>query len=150
MSKIEDKAEELFRMGYNCSQAVAGAFSEAFGMDPDTVLRLSCPFGGGLGRMRYVCGAVSGMSMVAGMKNGNINGGDQTAKKENYELVRRMADRFAEHNGSIICRELLGLGEKRESAAPDARTEDYYRKRPCIRLIREAARLAEEYCLGQE
>lgn len=142
-----DRAEELFRQGYNCSQAVAGAFCESFGMDMDTVLRLSCPFGGGLGRMRQVCGAVSGMAMVAGMVNGNTVGGDQQAKGENYKLVQRMAARFEEQNGSIICRELLGLQTKpKETSVPSARSEEYYKKRPCVQLVRDAAAIAGEFC----
>ncbi len=147
MSSREEKAEELFREGYNCSQSVAGAFCEDFGMDRDTVLRLSCPFGGGLGRMRQVCGAVSGMSMVAGMRNGNTVGADRKAKQENYQLVQQMAARFEQQHGSIICRELLGLSKKdRQSPEPAERTEEYYQKRPCISLIRNAAAIAEEFC----
>ncbi len=148
MSKIEDRAEELFREGYNCAQAVLGAFCEAYDLDMDTALRLSCSFGGGLGRMRHVCGAVSGMCMVAGLFNGNTDPHNQQAKTDNYQLVRDLAARFKESNGSIICRELLGLDEDgNEVAAPDARTKEYYQRRPCVELVREAARIAEEFCL---
>lgn len=148
MSAIEDRAEALFKEGYNCAQSVLGAFCEVYGLDMDTALRLSCSFGGGLGRMRHVCGAVSGMSMVAGLFNGNTDPDNQQAKTDNYQLVRDMAERFRESNGSIICSELLGLETGgRETAAPEKRTKEYYKKRPCAELVREAARIAEQFCI---
>lgn len=148
MGKIEDRAEDLFKEGYNCAQSVLGAFCEAYGLDMDTALRLSCSFGGGFGRMRHVCGAVSGMCMVAGLFNGNTDPNNQQAKTDNYQLVRDLAAQFEKSNGSIICRELLGLdGKGDEEAAPEARTKEYYQRRPCVELVREAARIAEQYCL---
>lgn len=102
-----DKARELFNDGYNCSQAVFGAFAEDAGLDMKTALRFASPFGGGMGRMREVCGGVSGMFMVLGLFFGYDEPDDAQAKKELYSYVRALADKFKESEGSIICRELL-------------------------------------------
>ncbi|MBQ9887525.1 MAG: C_GCAxxG_C_C family protein [Lachnospiraceae bacterium] len=148
MSKEEriKRAGELFSSGYNCCQSVFAAFADKYGIDEQTALKLSCSFGGGMGRMREVCGAVSGMALVCGMETGNTDGANQTQKKENYEKMRELADRFKEENGSIICRQLLGLEKMEESAEPLLRTAEYYKKRPCKELVMCAAQiLAEEF-----
>ena len=146
MSKIEDRAEELFRMGYNCSQSVAAAFCEQFHMDPDTVLKLSCPFGGGLGRMRYVCGAVSGMIFLCGLRYSTGKPGDIENRARIYGIVREMTAEFAAEAGSITCSELLaGKIPKNEGARPEERTDEYYRKRPCANMVRLAAQIAGRY-----
>jgi len=139
------KAMELFRQGCNCSQAVLVAFCDETGLDEKTSMKLASSFGGGMGRMREVCGAVSGMLMVAGLKYGYTNLGDQTAKTEHYHLVQTLAGKFREENGSIICRELLGLGEKKDGLVPEKRTESYYKKRPCAELVAQAARIMDTY-----
>lgn len=147
----EDRAEELFRQGYNCSQAVIGAFAETLGMDFDTAVKMATPFGGGLARLRHVCGGVSGMAMVCGMVHGNTEPRNAVAKKQNYELMREMVAVFEEENGTIICREALGLTvDAKESATPESRTDAYYQRRPCIRMIRSAARIAAMYCLEDD
>lgn len=149
MTARQEKAVELFKQGYNCSQSVFAAFSESYGMDQQTALRISSSFGGGMGRMREVCGAVSAMAMVAGMENGSADAGNQQAKKENYELVQRLAEEFKKQNGSMICRELLGLDKKELEAAPSLRTAEYYKKRPCVQLVEEAAGILEVYFAGE-
>lgn len=142
-SRVE-KAVELFMSGYNCSQSVFVAYSDLFGMDREQALKVSCSMGGGMGRMREVCGTVSGMAMVAGMVCGNTDPSDQAAKTKNYETVRKMADVFKAQHKSIICREILGIRSAEKSAAPEARTAEYYQKRPCARMVETAARIIEE------
>lgn len=118
-----DKARELFNDGYNCSQAVFGAFAEDAGLDMKTALRFASPFGGGMGRMREVCGGVSGMLMVLGLFYGYDEPDDAQAKKELYSYVRALADKFKESEGSIICRELARGSEN--SARPESRGQKY-------------------------
>ena len=132
--------------GYNCSQAVLLAFCEDFGLEKETALKISEPFGGGMGRMREVCGTVTGMFMVIGLAMGNDNSKDNTTKKNVYKSVQELAAKFKEDNGSIICRELLGLQKaNKESYVPSERTNEYYKKRPCPELCKYAADILEEY-----
>ena len=141
----KDRAVELFKEGFNCSQSVFTAFAYRFGMDEETALKVSAGLGGGLGRMREVCGAVSGGAMVIGSICSATEGKDGYSKQKNYELVREFAEKFAKENGSIICRELLELDVKmEESAKPEERTAQYYKKRPCVELVECAARIIEE------
>lgn len=133
----------LFRLGYNCSQAVFGAFAEEFGVDSELALRISCSFGGGMGRLREVCGAVSGMLLVCGMSNGYSTPETGTIKASHYKLVQRLANAFREMHGSIICRDLLG-GTASAEPIPSERTPEYYSTRPCERLIGTAAKIIEE------
>ena len=146
MGERSNKAVELFNQGYNCSQSVFAAFADLYGMDIETALRVSSSFGGGMGRMREVCGAVSGMFMVAGMETGTIVGRDSEGKQKNYQVVQQLAAQFREKNGSIICRELLGLPDTSHTdTKPEARTKEYYQKRPCVQLVEEAAHILEEF-----
>ena len=141
----KERAVELFKEGFNCSQSVFTAFAYRFGMDEETALKVSAGLGGGLGRMREVCGAVSGGAMVIGSICSATEGKDGDSKQKNYELVREFAEKFAKENGSIICRELLELDVKMEkSAKPEERTAQYYKKRPCVELVECAARIIEE------
>lgn len=143
--KRSEKAAELFKSGYNCSQAVLGAFAEDIGMDFDTAVRISSSFGGGMGRMREVCGAVSAMFMAAGLMYGYSDPQDMTAKKEHYRLIQELAGKFKERNRYIICRQLLGMEDEDNSFVPSERTAEYYKKRPCVELVRDAAEILEEY-----
>lgn len=143
-----DNAKELFENGCNCCQAVFCAFLEETNLSKDDALRLSAGFGGGMGRMREVCGAVSGMIMVLSNKFASTDPNDHEKKKELYALIQKAANDFKEENGSIICRELLGLSEKSSSSVPEKRTKEYYKKRPCAELVRCAAEIAEKY-LGE-
>lgn len=144
-SKRAKKGMALFKEGYNCSQAVFLAFADLYGIDESVALKLSSSFGGGMGRLREVCGAVSGMFMVAGVLYGYEDPKDHLAKSEHYARIQELAAKFAEINRSIICRELLGLTEKKSEPVPEKRTEEYYVKRPCEQLVGIAAALMEEY-----
>lgn len=148
MSTHSEYAKELFLKGYNCCQSVFAAFCNDTGMDFDMALKIASSFGGGMGRLREVCGAVTGMFMVVGMKYGYIDPADNKAKSEHYRLVQDLAKQFEKENGSIICRELLGLSIKKDNPVPEERNESYYRKRPCAELVEQAARLVDEFIIN--
>lgn len=150
MSSNPEHAVELFKKGYNCSQAVIGAYCEELGMNMKTALKLASSFGGGMGRLREVCGAVSAMFMVAGLKYGYANPEDRALKKQHYELIQMLSRRFKDINGSIICRELLGLDIKHDSPTPEPRTAEYYHKRPCVELVKCAAEIIDEVLKERE
>lgn len=148
MTKAE-KAVELFKSGYNCSQAVVGAFCEDFGIDFDTAMKMSEAFGGGMGRMRLTCGAVSGMFMLVGMKYSKAQGGDLETRKLVYATVQKMAEEFKNKNGSITCAELLGNNLPKDNGSnPTPRTEEFYKKRPCTGCVADCAEIAEKYLKG--
>ena len=149
MDHIE-RAVELFVEGYSCSQAVAMAFCDVTGLDEKTAATLSSSFGGGLGRLREVCGAVSGAAMVLGLVKGYSDPDDREAKKEHYHLVQEFAKRFKEKNGSIICRELLSGAAASKGSDPEARTREYYQTRPCAALCRCAAQILDEMLLRMQ
>lgn len=138
------RSRDLFREGYNCSQSVLLAYCDLFGLDPTLAATLSAPLGGGLSRLREVCGAVSGMAMVAGLIRPYNDPSVRSAKGETYALVQELAERFRSENGAIVCRELLGLTRPKDDPTPSERTEAYYRKRPCPELIACAARIVGE------
>lgn len=144
------KAGELFHEGYNCAQAVIAVFAEEVGLDMDTAMKFGASFGGGLGKMREVCGAVSGMAMAAGMKYGAYEIGDNARKKEHYALIQELARRFKEKNGTIICRELLHLDKGIYEATPEVRSTEYYKKRPCREMVEDAAYIFAQYVQEQE
>ena len=145
MSTRKEKAMQSFLDGYNCAQCMILAFEDMLTVDVDTALQIASPFGGGMGRLREVCGSVSGMFMVLGFLKGYSEPEDYDGKKELYEHVQELARRYEEANGSIICRELLGLDVKREDATPEKRTDEYYKKRPCAEKIGSAAEILEVY-----
>lgn len=138
-----DRSLELFHAGCACSQAVFAAYSDLFGIDEACAMRLSCGLGAGVGRLRNVCGAVSAMALLAGLKYGSETPGDAEAKRKTYEVVRQMASAFQARHGSIVCRELLGTIRPETSAAPSERTTAYYATRPCARLVADAASIIE-------
>ena len=138
-------AAELFLSDSNCAQAVLEAFGDVTGLEKSFAAKLASSFGGGMGRMREVCGAVSGMLMALGLKYGYADPKDRAGKTAQYELVRALADEFKKENGSIICRELLGLDENFKPKPPEVRTEGYYKKRPCGELCKQAAEIFEQY-----
>ena len=137
----KEKAKELFESGYNCSQAVLLAFADMFGMDFETAQKISATFGGGMGRMREVCGAVSGMTMLAGMIRPASDPTVKDWRTANYALVQDLAAQFKAENGSLICSELLGIAPKPQEPTPEARTEAYYQKRPCADMVASAVRI---------
>ena len=150
MNEVE-KAGELFLQGFNCSQAVFTAFCHRFNMDEETAKKVSAGLGGGVGRMREVCGAVSGAAMVLGSVVAPVEGDDKQSKADNYTLVREFAERFKErHSGTVICREMLKLNIPMENTAvPENRTAEYYKNRPCLKAVEDAAEIVkniiEEY-----
>ncbi len=144
MNHVE-KAEELFRTGYNCAQAVFCAFTDVTGLELGTAARIASSFGGGIGRMREVCGAVSGALMVLGMEKGYSDVSDPAAKREHYAMVQEFARRFKDERGSIICRELLENVKTSPGPVPEARTSAYYDRRPCVWSVRTAAALTDEF-----
>ncbi len=136
-------AAKLFMDGYNCAQAVIIAFSDVIGMDEKTCAKLSSSFGGGMGRMREVCGAVSGMLMVAGLLYGYDGPEEGEVKKEHYARVQELAGKFREETSSIICREILKNPPSDPNPSP--RTTEYYKQRPCVRMVTLAVRVLEQY-----
>ncbi|ROR26368.1 C_GCAxxG_C_C family probable redox protein [Mobilisporobacter senegalensis] len=140
-----EKAMKFFKEGYNCSQSVFLAFSNEYGMDTDTALKLASSFGGGMGRLREVCGAVSGMFLVAGLIYGYSDPKDFENKTEHYKRIQYLAKEFQDKNQSIICRELLNLTDKKNDPVPEQRTKEYYQKRPCVELVGMAADIMEKY-----
>lgn len=144
MDNYSKRALELFQEGYNCSQSVFGAFAEDLGIDFATAMRLSSSFGGGMGRMREVCGAVTGMFMVAGLKYGYDMPGEYDGKSLHAELIQLLAKQFKETNKSIICRDLLAVSEESESVALEKKTTKYSQMRPCSEFVGHAAELLED------
>ena len=145
------KGVAYFKQGYNCAQSVVLAFADDYGLDETLAAHISSSFGGGIGRMRETCGAACGMFMLAGLE---VKGDypDPELKKKNYEVVQQLADDFKAETGSLICKELLGLNKQRADgsvpeikivATPEQRTDEYYKKRPCVRMVETAIRI---YC----
>lgn len=141
MKDRAQEAENAFRAGYNCSQAVAVAFADRIGLEKDLAARLVSGFGGGFGRLREVCGAVSGMVFVANALSGYQDPRATTEKAAHYARIQKLAEAFRAETGSIICRELLGLPAGKDPPVPEARTGAYYKKRPCPELVRLAAEI---------
>ena len=151
MSSIEieqrqERARELFRQGYNCSQAVFASCADLFGVtDTEMALRLAASFGGGIGRMRLTCGAACGMFLLEGLHSGSAIVGDAVGKGHNYQCVQALAERFREEHGSLTCAELLAahkaMPAEATSPTPEPRTENYYHKRPCIEMVAAAVRI---------
>ena len=142
-----DRAEELFRQGYNCSQSVFASFADEAGMTVEEAAKIASPFGAGFGKLREVCGAVTGMTMAAAYACGYSDPADAQGKKNLYALVQKMCGEFEKEQGSIICRELLGLEKGEDLGEPAVRTEEYYKSRPCVGACRTAAAIAEKYLL---
>ena len=146
MEKRIEKAVELFKEGYNCSQSVVAAFADMYGFTNEQALKMSASFGGGIGRMRQTCGAACGLFMLAGLETGCTEGKDREGKENNYKVVQSLAEEFRKRNGSLICAELLGLSKTAPTpATPEARTAEYYKKRPGVKMVEEAARIWCEY-----
>jgi C_GCAxxG_C_C family probable redox protein len=145
MGQTSEKAVGLFKTGYNCAQAVLCAFEDEIGIDRKTLAKIGSSLGGGMGRLREVCGAVSGMFVAAGLIYGYSDPDDNGAKAEHYRLIQELARKFKDENRFIVCRELLALEDNKESYVPQERTEQYYKKRPCAELVGCAAKILEEY-----
>ena len=149
-SERQQRAEQFFMEGYNCCQAVLLAFEDVLEVDRSALLRMASGFGGGMARMREVCGTVTAMAMIAGFLSPAENPSDMNQRRDNYALVQKFAARFKEEKGSIVCREILGLrkpepGAPMESPMPSQRTPEYYKTRPCAATVGLAARIVADY-----
>lgn len=140
-------AMQNFKEGYNCAQAVLLAYADLIDIDKESLAKIASSFGGGMGRLREVCGAVSGMFMVEGLLHGYSDPSAKDEKMAHYANLQALAAKFKEQNGSIVCRELLG-GVQSTNPKPDERTPEYYKKRPCVELVGMAAEILEEYLKG--
>lgn len=145
MTKHESLAQEYFLEGYNCAQAVFLAFAEELGLEKAAAARLASSFGGGVGGMREMCGALSGVCMAAGLIYGYDRPDATEEKQAHYARIRELADGFRAAQGTILCREILGLGEHPKPVAPQPRTAEYYKSRPCAAVVASAARVLDEY-----
>ena len=144
MTDRSEEAKNNFLAGMNCAPSVLCAFADRCGLDREIAMKLASGFGGGLARQREVCGAISGMCMVADLIRGPGEGAYKTAKDEHYAFIRGLCDAFRAETGSIVCRELLGLAPKQsDPPVSEARTAAYYRKRPCADLVLLSAQIAE-------
>lgn len=140
------KAVSLFRAGYNCSQSVVVAYADIYGFTREQALHMSASFGGGIGRMRETCGAACGMFLLAGLERCALDGADRDGKAANYALVQELAAKFTSECGSMRCADLLGLsGNEPVISMPEARTLEYYVRRPCPKMIETAARIWGDY-----
>ncbi len=151
------KAMEYFKEGYNCCQSVVMAFDDVAGVDVNLLAALSAGFGGGFGRQREVCGCVSGMTLLSGFLSPAADPSVKVNRTDNYALVQNFCGQFKAECGSIVCRDLLGLNDTSKtvvsttpmsSAEPSDRTEEYYKKRPCVELVGLAARIVAEHIEG--
>lgn len=143
-----ERACGYFKKGYNCAQAVVMAFDDVMEQSPEALARIAAPFGGGMGRMREVCGTVSGMTFLAGAISPSVDPSNLEERQANYALVQHFAEEFRKENGDIVCRRLLGLEpmvERSETPRPSERTAEYYKKRPCVELVGCAARIVAQY-----
>lgn len=141
----KEKGMRLFTEGYNCAQAVVLAFEDKLSFSRETLTQMACSFGGGLGRLREVCGAVSGMALVLGLLFAPTDAEVPALKAQHYARVQAVAQAFEAKNGSIVCRELLGLDVKHDDPTPEARTAHYYKKRPCAELVGDAVEILDAY-----
>lgn len=140
-----EMAMDNFMKGYNCSQSIVLAFADMLPIDEKTLSKMSSSFGGGMGRLREVCGSVTGMFMVAGFLYGYEGPETGQVKADHYARIQELARRFEEKHGTIVCREMLGLSVKHDVSVPEARTTEYYKKRPCPEIIGDAAEILEQY-----
>ena len=152
---VEARAEQAvnnFKSGYNCAQSVVAAFANLFPeVDTDQLLKVAASFGGGMGRLRMTCGAVTGMFMLAGLENGSSTPGNQETRAQNYALVQELAAEFKQENDSLICAELLGLRSGQiEPPRPSERTTEYYRSRPCPKLVACACRIFARHLANKQ
>lgn len=144
------RAKEYFREGYNCAQSVALAYADITALDEQMVATITASYGGGMGRLREVCGAVSGMAFLASFISPCPTKDNAEAKKANYALVQEFAEAFRKQNGAIVCHTLLGLDRPKDEPTPSARTAEYYKKRPCADLVYDAALIVGNYLQNKQ
>ena len=153
LDKRMEQAVENFMQGYGCCQSVVAAFADLYGMDDLTAKRIAAGFGGGVGRLRMMCGAVSGIVMLVGLDCGQTEGSDRDGKSACYKVVQELLAQSEAENGSLICAEILGLKghEKAHSSyIASPRTAEYYKKRPCAAKVESAARIFARYLKAKE
>lgn len=145
------RAVDNFMQGYGCCQSVVAAFADLYNLDDTMAKRIAAGFGGGVGRMRMMCGAVSGIVILAGLDRGQTDGADRKGKSMCYKVVQELLDEFKVQNGSVVCAELLGLKghEKAQSSyVASPRTAEYYKTRPCAAKVESAVRIFAEYLMN--
>ncbi len=143
-----NRAVDYFMQGYGCCQSVVAAFADMYGLDEKLALKIAAGFGGGVGRMRMMCGAVSGIVMLVGLEEGQTDGADREGKSHCYKIVQQLLEESKQQNGSIICAEILGLNGQEKavnSYVASERTAEYYKSRPCVAKVESAARIFAEY-----
>lgn len=145
----KDQAVEAFLGGCNCAQAVFATYADLFGIDKQTAMNLTNSMGGGISRLREVCGTVSAIALLTGLAEGAVDPGDLKAREKVYKRTRDLLAEFEEENGSLLCRELLGKLGREASARPSERTPEYYKKRPCAKFVACAAEIIEENLIGE-
>lgn len=146
------RAVENFMQGYGCCQSVVAAFADLYGMTDDMAKRVGAGFGGGVGRMRMMCGAVSGIVVLVGLDCGQTEGSDREGKSACYKVVQELLAKSKAQNGSLICAEILGINGNEKAASSyvaSARTAEYYKKRPCAAKVECAARIFAEYLMDK-
>lgn len=146
----KQRAVEYFKEGYNCSQSVVMAYADLYDLDMEMAKKISASFGGGMGRMREVCGAVSGMFIILGLHSPASDPANKLEKTENYAAVQRTAQVFKDRFGSYICADLLQVKRRQQTTNPSDRNSEYYAKRPCARLVAEAAEILGKEILQKE
>lgn len=147
------RAVDYFMQGYGCCQSVVAAFSDLYGLDETMAKRIAAGFGGGVGRMRMMCGAVSGIVMLVGLDCGQTEGSDREGKSACYKVVQELLEKSRQENGSLICAEILGIqGHEKalSSYVASPRTAEYYKTRPCAAKVESAARIFAEYLKGKQ
>lgn len=141
----EEKGMQFFTQGYSCAQSVCLAFSDMVDLPEKTIAKIASSFGGGMGRLREVCGCVTGMFIIAGLLYGYDSPDTGDIKTEHYARVQKLASDFSDLNGTIVCRNLLGLSVQKEEPKPSERTTEYYKKRPCMQLVGNAIKILSKY-----
>ncbi len=153
MNARVQRAVDNFMQGYGCCQSVVAAFADLYGLDDTMAKRVAAGFGGGVGRLRMMCGAVSGIVMLVGLDCGQTEGSDRTGKSHCYQVVQQLLAEFKEQNGSVICAELLGLkghDKAMTSYVASPRTAEYYKTRPCAAKVECAAKIFAAYLMEKE
>lgn len=146
----KEQAVEAFLGGCNCAQAVFTTYADLFGIDRQTAMNLTNSMGGGISRLREVCGTVSAIALLTGLAEGAVDPGDLKARETVYRRTRDLLAQFEAENGSLVCRELLGILGREASARPSERTPEYYKKRPCAKFVACAAKIIEENLITPE
>ncbi len=141
------QAEQYFRTGYNCAQAVFLAYADIYSIDEKQALMMASSFGAGIGKMRETCGVVTAMAMVVGLSSGYSDPSDSEGKKATYHLMQEMAGGFKKRHKTLVCRELLGIKPEDDLPETAVRTEEYYKSRPCLALVRSSCEIIEEYII---